>query len=648
MMNNTLRIFFSQLATADRRRRLARRCGLVGVYALILTGCLASAWLIRFDFKVPSSEWVHFRQDWLWLVLLKLVILGLFRQFSGIMRYFSVPDLKRVAWATLLSSVLFLLMREARVVYGGLPRGVVLLDGLISLVAMGGIRLAWRLFCEGSVRNLQTQNTSVRRAAIVGAGDVGAGLVRELNARPGMGLCPVLFLDDQPDKWGSDLHGLPVVGPPETMGRWKQEFGLDKIIIAMPSASAKRVGEVVSLARQNDMICVTVPAIDQITSGQVSLSRLRPVEIEDLLGREPVALEMETIRHVFQGRVVMVTGAGGSIGSEICRQIACLDVERVLLVDVSEMQLFQIEQELIELGHGEKIVPLTANILDEARMRFIFEQWRPAVVFHAAAYKHVPMMEMQPSEAIRNNSLGTAALAELVREYKVDRFLMISTDKAVNPTSIMGASKRLAEIYLQALSAAHPTPTRFIVVRFGNVLGSSGSVVPTFTRQIAAGGPVTVTHPDIVRYFMTIPEAVGLVLQSCAQGEGGEIFVLDMGKPVKIADLARQMIELSGLRPETDIEIKFTGLRAGEKLFEELNCSGENYKTTQHPRIMRFLSAPRALPEVQTFFQQIEAGIYRLEDDALKRSILTLVPEYKPFQKNKSNGSQSVDVVAQC
>ena len=646
-MNNKLRIFLSLLGQADRQRRIARRLGLVSIYAAILTGCLAMAWLIRFDFKVPSSEWVHFEQHWWWLVLLKLVVLGIFRQFSGIMRYFSVPDLKRLAWATLSSSVIFLLMRDTRAVYGGLPRGVVLLDGLISLVAMGGIRLAWRLFCEGAVKTLKGLDTSIRRAAIVGAGDVGAGLVRELNARSGMGLRPVLFFDDQPDKWGSDLHGLPVVGPPETMGRWKQEFGLDKIIIAMPSASAKRIGEVVSLAREHDLVCVTVPAIDQITSGQVRLSRLRPVEIEDLLGREPVALEMETIRHIFQGRVVMVTGAGGSIGSEICRQIACLDVERLLLVDLSEMQLFLIEQELIALGHGEKIAPLTANVMDEPRMRFIFKQWQPTVVFHAAAYKHVPMMEIQPSEAIKNNSLGTAALAELVREFKVERFLMISTDKAVNPTSIMGASKRLAEIYLQALSAAHPTPTRFIAVRFGNVLGSSGSVVPTFTRQIAAGGPVTVTHPDIVRYFMTIPEAVGLVLQSCAQGDGGEIFVLDMGKPVKIVDLARQMIELSGLRPDTDIEIKFTGLRSGEKLFEELNCSGENYKPTQHPRIMRFLSSPRSLPEVQRLFEHIEAGIYKLDDDALKQSLLTLVPEYTPFQKNKSNGTQPAAVVAQ-
>ena len=632
-MKKLIKFFRSQAEKDSWSSLLFRRLCLMAIYAVVLLGSLYAAWLIRFDFVVPESEWEHLYHHWWWLVLVKLGLLGFFRQFSGIMRYFSVPDLKRLAGAIIVSGLIFLVVREFKSVYGGLPRGVILLDGLISLLALGGIRLAWRLFCEGGFSGGTKRGVAIRRAAVVGAGDVGAGLVRELNARPGLGLRPVVFFDDEPGKWGSDVHGLPVVGAPESLGRWKQEFGLDNIIIAMPSAPARRIAEVVGLARRHDLACVTVPAIDQITSGQVSLSRLRPVAIEDLLGREPVHLDIEAIRDVFKGRVVMVTGAGGSIGSELCRQIACLEVSRLLLVDLSEVQLFQIEQELIGLGHRGKIVPLVANILDIPRLRLIFETWRPEAVFHAAAYKHVPMMELQPGEALKNNALGTARLVELVSEYKVARFLMISTDKAVNPTSVMGASKRLAEVYLQAWAAAHPDSTRFTAVRFGNVLGSSGSVVPTFTRQIAAGGPVTVTHPEMVRYFMTIPEAVGLVLQSCAQGQGGEIFVLDMGQPVKISELARQMIELSGLRPEVDIEIRYTGLRPGEKLFEELNCRGENYQPTPHPRIMRFLSSSRPLLEVQAHFAQIEVGLRTLDNAALKQSMLTLVPEYTPFEE---------------
>ena len=332
--------------------------------------------------------------------------------------------------------------------------------------------------------------------------------------------------------------------------------------------------------------------------------------------------------------MVLVTGAGGSIGSELCRQIAACAPQRLLLLDQSEVQLFQIEQEMIKRGHGATIVPLVADILDPARMNAVFEAHRPTVVFHAAAHKHVPMMERQPGEAVMNNSMGTARLAELALAFGVDRFVMISTDKAVNPTSVMGVSKRLAEIYLQSLHAQRPQATKFICVRFGNVLGSSGSVVPTFTRQIAAGGPVTVTHPDMVRYFMTIPEAVGLVLQSCAQGQGGEIFVLDMGQPVRIADLARQMIQLSGLQPDLDIEIKFVGMRPGEKLFEELKCRGENYRPTRHPRIMSFIHQTRPLAGLRAAFARLEAELHSLEPAALCHRLRQLVPEYTPYSAN--------------
>jgi len=347
----------------------------------------------------------------------------------------------------------------------------------------------------------------------------------------------------------------------------------------MPSATARRVAEIVETLQRLQIKFSTVPSIYELTTGQAKVSQLRSVDIHDLLGREQVRLATDDIQHLLRERVVMVTGAGGSIGSELCRQIAGFSPRRLLLVEQSEVQLFQIEQDLIHSGCGKVIVPLVANILDQPRLDSIFQHHHPEVIFHAAAHKHVPMMETQPGEAVKNNALGTLRLAETCAKHPTDRFVLISSDKAINPTSVMGATKRLAEMCVQSLDVSQPGATRFMAVRFGNVLGSSGSVVPIFSKQIAAGGPVKVTHPEVTRYFMTIPEAVGLVLQSAAQGSGGEIFTLDMGKPVKILDLARQLIELSGFTPDQDIRIEFTGLRPGEKLFEaRVGCqSGDEF-----------------------------------------------------------------------
>lgn len=331
-----------------------------------------------------------------------------------------------------------------------------------------------------------------------------------------------------------------------------------------------------------------------------------------------------------QDRVVLVTGAGGSIGSELCRQIATYQPRQLLLLDRSEPNVFLIEQELISLGHGPKIVALVGDIADRARMEQLFSRFRPEVVFHAAAHKHVPMMERQPGESVKNNSLGTAQLADLALEFKVARFILISTDKAINPTSVMGATKRLAEMYVQSLFAAHPGGTKFMAVRFGNVLGSSGSVIPLFHKQIAEGGPVKVTHPDMTRYFMTIPEASMLVLQSAIQGTGGEIFVLDMGEPVRIVDLARQMIELSGLKPDVDIMIEFVGIRPGEKLFEELSHIGENFVPTTHSKIARFISRPLSLEQIRGRFEQLRAMLHQPDLDQLKRLLSEMVPDYTP------------------
>jgi FlaA1/EpsC-like NDP-sugar epimerase len=604
---------------------------LVGIYGMVLVGCRWLAYQLRFDFAVPAGSRHLVFQQWMWMLCMQIIFLAGFRQFSGVTRYFNLPDLRHLLLAMASSALFLYALRYLRSDFYSAPRGVILVESILGFVTLGALRLGYRLLHERLRPVCGRAAGPLLHVAIAGAGDVGSSLVLELKRHPSLGLKPVVFLDDDPKKWNSYLHGVRVAGPVESMHKWIGKHNLSKLIIAMPSAPAKRIALIASLAQQNKLSCVTVPAIDQLTSGQLSVTQLRPVSIEDLLGRAPVRLESETIRQTFENRVVMVTGAGGSIGSELCRQIAAAGPQRLLLVERCEVQLFQIEQEMIRRGHEGIIVPLVADILDQVRMRTIFEEYRPEVVFHAAAHKHVPMMEDQPCEAVMNNSIGSARMADLAIAFGVERFLMISSDKAVNPTSVMGASKRLAEIYLQSVFAHRPHSTKFICVRFGNVLGSSGSVVPTFTRQIAAGGPVTVTHPDMVRYFMTIPEAVGLVLQSCAQGGGGDIFVLDMGEPIHIAALARQMIELSGFQPEVDIEIKYVGLRPGEKLFEELKCQGENFRPTRHPRIMSFIHRPEPFGVVQSALARLEEAMYSFEATEVKKRIRQLVPEYVPY-----------------
>ncbi len=561
--------------------------------AAVLAACRWLAYQLRFDFDVWPQYQLQLVSQWPWVIALQLVCLLLAGQFSGIYRYFSIPDILRLAYAMLISGAVLYVIRLDDIGFSP-PRGVILVQTILGFTALGGMRTAWRVAYEKYYSKKDRFCSRERPVAIIGAGDAGASLIRDLRAHPRLGLVPVVFFDDDPAKWRSHLHGIRIVGPPEFIERFRRKFAFEEVIIAMPTAPPKRLAEIVAILQKNRIKYVTVPGIDQLTAGNVSISQVRNVRIEDILGRDPVDLRVDEIRGVLKDQVVMVTGAGGSIGSELCRQVATFQPARLLLLEQSEVQLFPIEQELIQLGHGPIIQALIADILDPTRIRAIFAQHRPSVIFHAAAHKHVPMMEAQPSEAIKNNVFGTVRLAEMALEHGAERFLMISTDKAVNPTSVMGASKRLAEVFLQAFAERHRGKTRFAAVRFGNVLGSSGSVVPIFEQQIARGGPVTVTHPDVVRYFMTIPEAVGLVLQSSALGSGGDIFVLDMGKPIKIADLAHQMIRLSGLEPERDIEIKFVGLRPGEKLFEELKHLYADCAGTVHPRIRR-LSSP-AMP----------------------------------------------------
>lgn len=640
--------------------RIFRQGYLLAAYTAGLSVSLWLAFQLRFDFAVAPEYLVHF--DWMLvsLVAVKLILLLCLGQFGSLLSYFGFHDLGKILAVCAISSALALgVWFTAGVPYAP-PRAVIVTDLLISFLFLCGFRLSLRLLREGYFDRAGS-TAGHKRVAVIGAGDVGASLVRDFQMRRGLGMTPKAFFDDDRSKWGTSIHGVTVQGSPETLPDYLHRQGLDEVIIAMPSASGRRIHEVVMLLNQLHLRFEIVPSYEQLLTGQVRVSQIRPVEIQDLLGRECVNLETDRIRELVQDKVVVVTGAGGSIGGELCRQIASFAPRQLLMVERSEFLLFQIEQELLGLGLGSAILPLVADIMDPARMAGIFQRFKPAIIFHAAAHKHVPMMEQQPAEAFRNNTQGTRQLAELAIVHGIERFVFISTDKAINPTNVMGATKRMAELYLQALqmelscpvdgrtvdgalagkldqtvgaglqppSSAKPR-TKFMAVRFGNVLGSSGSVIPTFKKQIAAGGPVTVTHPEVTRYFMTVNEAVGLVLQSATQGEGGEIFVLDMGQPMKIVDLARQLIELSGLNPDTDIEIKFTGLRPGEKLYEELNHNTENMTPTSHAKIMRFVSEPRDLHQLRQGFTRLEADSATMDADKVKLAIKALVPEYQP------------------
>lgn len=653
----------------------------VFIYVGILAASFYFAYELRFDFALPPEFQDERLRLLKYAVAVKFLGLVLLRQMGSMLRYFSIPDLVRVAVAMASSSALLIaprLLGQANYVF---PRGVLLIDLLLSVVGLCAFRIALRVYQERITASQSGGGHRMQEIVIVGAGDTGASLAKELLTKPARGLKPVAFLDDDADKRGRLVHGIPVVGRPDELRRANHP-DVHTVVVAMPSAPQRRVKEIVLLLVQQGYKVEIIPAIEDLASGRAKTSHLRAVEVEDLLGREAVSLDTTAIRRFVEDKVVMVTGAGGSIGAELCRQIARLNPQRLLMVEQSEVSLFQIEQEMNELGMGAISTPLVGNILDQVRMKDIFSRFHPQVVFHAAAHKHVYMMERQPSEAIRNNSIGTRMLGEIAAAYNTEAFVQISTDKAINPTNVMGASKRLAEIHLQALQARLLQPravahlaetmgsaavaatretsitattkpatvvepvhgggggkspagktasTKFMAVRFGNVLGSSGSVVPIFKKQIAAGGPVTVTHPDVTRYFMTIPEAVGLVMQAAVMGKGGEIFVLDMGQPVKIADLARQMIELSGLKVGDDIEIKFTGLKPGEKLYEELQHHDEQHLATEHPRVMRFVPVGDVAAASAQAIDQLEPILYTVSANPIKEQIKSIIPEYTPY-----------------
>jgi len=600
---------------------------LVVAYSCVILAAHWVAYLIRFEFHPPINQQTLFWLTLEWSLPIELACLFVFGQFRSLLSYFSLPDVNRIVASSAASCIISTIIWHITRGLLAPPRSIIILSFLLDTIGLVGVRVVFRMLRERQ-KGGGENGSAVRRIIIIGAGDVGANLAKEMKLRRDLRMRPVAFYDDDRTKWNTRVHGVAVLGRPELLTEGPVQA--EKAIIAMPSASGRRLREVVQLLNEAQVKFEIVPSMEQIVNGAVRVSQIRPVQIEDLLGREKVNLETLRIQELVSGKVVMVTGAGGSIGSELCRQIASLGPSQLLLVERCEVQAFQIEQELLRLGSGAAVMPLVADILDDERMRRIFDRCRPQLVFHAAAHKHVPMMEHQPFEAFRNNALGTKRIAKLSAEFGVERFVLISTDKAIKPTNAMGATKRLAELCLQALQRENPIGTKYMAVRFGNVLGSSGSVIPTFKRQIADGGPVTVTHPEVMRYFMTIQEAVGLVLQSATQGRGGEIFVLDMGKPVRILDLARQLIELSGLRPELDIEIKFSGLRPGEKLLEEINLDTESLSPTDHPMIMRFVGASPSWESLDRTFENLYDKASVMDADEVKLELKSLVPEYCP------------------
>lgn len=620
------------IETLDRavgRNRTVRFITILLIYAVELGAVFWLAYELRWDFAAPDE----FRGQRLMLlfpvVLCKLFLLDSFGQFRSVLSYFGLADFSGVVLSMSTVSGLMMVLWFFAETNAAPPRGVIVMDFVLSVALVSSFRLSLRMMRTWSLAAQAQHDGWERRVAIIGAGDVGEAVAKDLLQRRSSGLRPIGFFDHDLRLTGRSIHGLPVYGPMEKLLTLAPLLGINELVITLTGAPPKRVKEIVDLGRRIGASTLIIPSFTQLASGEVRVERSRPVAIEDLLGRIPVNLDDVSISRLLQGRVVMVTGAGGSIGSELCRQILAQQPRQLVLVEQSEIALFEIEQELNKSEYGRSVLPLIVDITDDHAIRHVFIRTRPEIVFHAAAHKHVPLMERQPAEAVKNNTLATAALMWLASEMGVERFVFISTDKAINPTSVMGCSKRLAEIALQERQRTAGNHTAFMAVRFGNVLGSSGSVIPTFRKQIAQGGPVTVTHQDMTRYFMTIPEAVGLVLQTATMGDGGEIFILDMGEPVKILEMARQMIELSGYKPEVDIEIKITGLRPGEKLFEELRHTDESHQPTPHPRIFK-LKSDQGAREANVWLDELR-NVATQDPRAIKDTMKRLVPEYTPF-----------------
>jgi len=626
--------------------RNPRFYGKILIDAALFVAAHVLAYGFRFEFSPDASRIAQLTTVLPWLVSLKIAIFYAFGLYHGMWRYTSVRDFWRLAFACLLGVLLsmaavFLFYRDEN-----FSRAVFLMDGGLTFLMAGLHRILVRSYYQvqsraGNGRPEPAAARPPRRVLIVGAGAAGEKILREIHENEQIHYRVVGFVDDHPHKQGRSIHGVSTLGMVEAIPSLVKRHDIEEILIAVPSATGEQMRRIVDVCKDCHVTYKTLPGIGEIIDGRVSMKILRDVSYEDLLGRPPVHLDVTGIRNYLAGRTILVTGCGGSIGSELCRQLIRFEPGLLVLVDASEANLFQIQMEMENELSFLKYEPVLGQVQDEALMRSVFEKYRPRVVFHAAAYKHVPMLERNPWEAVFNNIQGSRTVMEMAATFGVDRFVLVSTDKAVRPTNVMGASKRVAELVLQSFQGAE---TRFLSVRFGNVVGSSGSVIPLFRRQIEHGGPVTVTHPEVTRFFMTIPEAAQLIIQAGAMGEGGEIYILKMGTPVRIVDMARDLIRLSGREPERDIKIVFTGLREGEKLYEELITEGEGIVPTGHDKIL--VLRPDPDPERSTdpgaFRRRLYGEIERLTSAAsrhdapeIKRQLRDIVPEYIP-QESRS------------
>ena len=606
----------------------------------VLSFAMTLAYLVRFDWVPPTNQIGTMFLTAPYVIIFQYVVLVIFGVPRFSWRYIGVPEAARIFLATgaatfglVMGRVIAYAMqsRYPYIRHGVIPFGVLAIDAFLMFLGISGVRVARRMLAE-EIESKARRNATTKervRTMLIGAGQAGVLVAREISRSPELGIEAIGFIDDDPSKIGTLVYGVPVLGTSENLTKLCEEHDAQQLLITMASANSGAMRRINRLCEQSGLPTKIIPGVYEIVGGQVNLSRIRKVEIEDLLGREPVNLDLEAIAEIVKGRAVLVTGSGGSIGSELCRQLCSFEPGNLILVERSENALFNIHRELQRTFPTVHVIPCIADVGDVSRMEEIFATHRPTIVFHAAAHKHVPMMEWNPGEAVKNNFFGTKNVADLADEYGTQAFVLISTDKAVNPTSVMGATKRCAEIYVQALSKR--SRTRFVAVRFGNVLGSAGSVIPIFQEQIARGGPVMVTHPEMRRFFMTIPEACQLVLQAASMGDGGEIFILDMGEPVRIVDLARDLISLSGLRENDDIEIKFSGVRPGEKLFEELSTDAEQAEKTRHSKIFIGRVRPQSWDEVVTYIDTLrECTTSTLEPKGVIAVLRKVVPEFSP------------------
>jgi FlaA1/EpsC-like NDP-sugar epimerase len=584
------------------------------------------AYILRFETDIPPEFSKNIIHVLLVATIIKVIGFSLFKLYSSLWKYAGIHEMSYIVGAVFLCN--FIMQGYLFITQIHVPRSIFIITILTDIFLIGGIRFAYRMFRRvvmGEMRRVQ----DTKRVLIIGGGDAGAIIIKELMTHHELKSIPVAIVDDDTTKIGKSINGVPIVAKTDCIVEIIEKYSIDEVIIAITTANSIKINEIFYECSKTNCKVKILPSITQLIDESVSIQKIRDVKIEDLLERAPVKLDPCEISEFIEGQVILVTGGGGSIGSELCRQIAFYGPKQLIILDNYENNAYDIENELLYKYPDLDLVVIIANIRERHRIDSIFSKYRPTMVFHAAAHKHVPLMEANPTEAIKNNVFGTLNVAECADKYKIKRFVMISTDKAVNPTNIMGATKRIGEMIIQAINKH--SETDFVAVRFGNVLGSNGSVIPLFKKQIEQGGPVTVTHPDIIRFFMTISEAVQLVIQAGAMANGGEIFVLDMGQPVKICDLARNLIKLSGFEPDVDIKIEFTGLRPGEKLYEELLMAEEGLETTKNDKI--FVAQP-VFTDLAMLKREIDClkEIVMTNSDGVIDYIKMLVPSYKKAQ----------------